>query len=274
MLGSLAHFRPGDAVAREQMPELERLVLHRLAELDEIVRTAYTCFDYKRIVASLSAFMNSDLSAFYVDIRKDVLYCDPISSVTRKASLTMIDVVCDALLRWLAPMLPFTCEEAWLAYGPATSPSVHLLTFPEGLGRWRDDALAAKWRKVRNVRRVITGALEIERAQKRIGSSLEAAPLVYVSDDDLLTALNDVDLAEVSITSAADLVKGDGPPLAFRLEDVPGVSVVVALAQGRKCARSWRILPSVGSDPAYPDVSPRDAQALREWEALHQETAV
>ena len=99
-------------------------------------------FDYKRIVAQLTAFMNTDLSAFYVDVRKDVLYCDPISSTTRKASLTMIDIVCDALLKWLAPILPFTCDEAWLAYRPNEAPSIHLLAFPESLAGWRDDALA------------------------------------------------------------------------------------------------------------------------------------
>ena len=122
--------------------------------------------------------------------------------------------------------------------------------------------------KVRNIRRVVTGALEIERAHKRIGSSLEAAPLVYVSDPDLFAALVDIELAEVAITSHAILVEAEGPPEAFRLDDVKGVAVEVRLAEGRKCARSWKILPSVGSDPAYPDVSARDAQALREWQAL------
>ena len=255
------------------MPELERLILHRLAELDAIVRAAYADFDYKRIIAQLTAFMNTDLSAFYVDVRKDVLYCDPISSVTRKASLTMIDLVCDTLLKWLAPILPFTSDEAWLAYRGHHAASVHLLQFPEGLGAWRNDALAEKWRKIRTVRRVITGALEIERAQKRIGASLEAAPVVYVDDPELLSALLDVDLAEVSITSAARLVKGEGPAAAFRLPEVPGVAVEVRLAEGRKCARSWKILPTVGSDPAYPDVSPRDAEALREWEAAQRKAA-
>ncbi|HEV3372569.1 MAG TPA: isoleucine--tRNA ligase, partial [Xanthobacteraceae bacterium] len=148
--------------------------------------------------------------------------------------------------------------------------SVHLELFPDIPPAWRDEALAEKWRKVRQVRRVVTGAIEIERAGKRIGSSLEAAPIVHVSDPELFAAVVDIDLAEVSITSAATLVQGEGPPSAFRLDDVAGVAVEVALAQGRKCARSWKILPSVGADPAYPDVSPRDAQALREWDALRR----
>jgi len=270
MLGSLAHFREEDLVAQADMPELERLMLHRLTELDGLVRRAYVEFDYKRIFAALNAFMTSDLSAFYFDIRKDALYCDPISSVTRKACLTVIDQLFRTTVCWLAPMLAFTAEEAWLARYPSTQGSVHLESFPDVPAAWRDDVLAEKWRKVRLVRRVITGGLEIERANKRIGSSLEADPFVYVSDPELFAALVDIDLAEVSITSAATLAEGEGPPNAFRLDEVKGVSVEVRLAQGTKCARSWKILPSVGSDPAYPDVSPRDAQALREWDALRK----
>ncbi len=270
MLGSLAHLQDEDRIAPAKMPELERLMLHRLSELDGLVRQAYDDFDYKRIFAALNAFMTAELSAFYFDIRKDALYCDPISSTTRKSSLTVLEHLFRATVTWLAPMLPFTAEEAWLARYPSAEGSVHLELFPEVPSAWRDDALAEKWRRVRNVRRVVTGALEIERAHKRIGSSLEAAPVVFVSDPELFAALVDVDLAEVAITSAATLVGGEGPPEAFRLDEVKGVAVVVQLAQGRKCARSWKILPSVGSDPAYPDVSPRDAQALREWEAMRK----
>jgi isoleucyl-tRNA synthetase len=275
MLGSLAHLRAEDRIAPARMPELERLMLHRLAELDRHVRQAYADFDYKRIFAALNNFMISDLSAFYFDIRKDALYCDPISSLTRRACLSVLDHLFRCTVTWLAPMLPFTAEEAWLARYPSQQQllqqsSVHLEPFPEVPPAWRDDALAEKWRKVRLVRRVVTGALEVERAHKRIGSSLEAAPLVYISDPDLFAAVVDVDLAEVSITSAATLVEAEGPPGAFRLDDMAGVAVEVRLAQGKKCARSWKILASVGSDPAYPDVSPRDAQALREWEMMRK----
>ncbi|WP_029583325.1 isoleucine--tRNA ligase [Bradyrhizobium sp. URHD0069] len=268
MLGTLHHYRPGDTVAPADMPELERLMLHQLAEQAAIVRKAYAEFDYKTVVASLSAFMNTELSAFYFDIRKDTLYCDPPSSLARKAALTTIDIICDAILRWFAPVLSFTCEEAWRLYKPDAEPSVHLTPFPEGLEGFRDEKLAAKWEIIRNVRRVVTGALEVERAAKRIGSSLEASPLVYVSDKKIFDTLFDVDLAEVCITSNAMATNGDAPSTAFRLNEVPGVAVVVEKAVGTKCARSWKILPTVGEDPEYPDVSPRDAQALREWKAL------
>jgi isoleucyl-tRNA synthetase len=269
MLGNLAHFNDNERVKPEQMPELERLMLHRLAELDPLIRQAYADFDYKRIFAVLNAFMTVDLSAFYFDIRKDALYCDPYSSKTRQACLTVLDYLFRCTVTWLAPLLCFTAEEAWLSRYPEAT-SVHLESFPKVLAAWRDEALAEKWRKVRNVRRVVTGALELERAAKRIGSSLEAHPVIYIADADLFAAVVDVDLAEVSITSGAALVEGEGPAEAFRLPDVEGVAVVPERAQGKKCARSWKISPAVGEDPQFPDVTPRDAQALREWEATRR----
>jgi isoleucyl-tRNA synthetase len=268
MLGNLAHFREEDRVRAQNMPELERLMLYRLAELDALVRQCYRDFDYKRIFAQVSAFMTADLSAFYFDIRKDTLYCEPYSSEKRKACLTVLDHLFRCTVVWLAPMLCFTAEEAWLSRYGAEARSVHLEVFPEVPGTWRDDVLAEKWRKIRIVRRVVTGALEIERAEKRIGSSLEAHPIVHVSNEDLFEAVADIDLAEVCITSAASLVKGEAPPQAFTLPDVAGVAVVPNLAEGTKCARSWKILTTIGADPEYPDVSPRDAQALREWKAM------
>ena len=268
MLGTLHHFRQEEAVAHQSMPEIERYMLHELAVRADIVRRAYTEFDYKTVVATLSAFMNTELSAFYFDIRKDTLYCDPPSSLARKASLTAIDIICDAILKWLAPILSFTTDEAWAMYRPGGSPSVHLETFPEHLDGNRNEALAKKWEIIRDVRRVVTGALELERAAKNIGSSLEASPVIYVSDRNVLMTLFDVDLAEVCITSNYEVQEGDGPREAFRLDQVPGVAVVVEKAQGTKCARSWKILPEVGEDAEYPDVSPRDARALREWKKL------
>ncbi len=266
MLGTLSHDR-GEEVDFEAMPELERLMLHRLVELDETVREGYDAFDFKRITRSLIDFANVELSAFYFDIRKDALYCDAPSSVRRQASLQVVRTIFDCLTTWLAPMLPFTMEEAWLSRYPGAR-SVHLEQFPTVSGSWRDDRLAAKWSKIRTVRRVVTGALEIERREKRIGSSLEAAPVVHITDEDLMTALDGQDFAEICITSGIELSGGNGPADAFRLSDVAGVSVVPAAAGGRKCARSWRMTDDVGSDPEFPDVSARDAAALRELREL------
>ena len=264
LLGNLAHFRGEDVVDPKDMPELERLMLHRLAQLDTGVRAAYKEYDYRRVVTLLSNFMNIELSAFYFDIRKDALYCDPISSIKRRSALTVLDHLFNALTAWLAPILVFTMEECWLERHKGEGESVHLRLFPEIPAAWLDDDLANKWQLIRAVRRVVTGALEIERREKRIGSSLEAAPQVFVSDARYVVALEGQDLAEIAITSAVSLKQNEGPSEAFRLDDVPGISVVPALAQGQRCARSWKVLPEVGSDPDYPDVTPRDAQALRE----------
>src|SRR5260370_14130587 len=138
MLGTLHHLKPGDEVAGAEMPELERLMLHRLSEIDAVVRQAYENFDYKTVVASLSNFMNTDLAAFYFDIRKDALYCDPPSSTTRKAALTTVDILCDAILKWLAPIISFTADEAWLMYRPGGWASLHTPPFPPYLARYPD----------------------------------------------------------------------------------------------------------------------------------------
>ncbi|MCM2294096.1 isoleucine--tRNA ligase [Allorhizobium sp. BGMRC 0089] len=265
MLGTLAH-DTGDDFAYADLPELEKLMLHRLAELDELVRKAYDDFDFKRITRALTDFANVELSAFYFDIRKDALYCDAPSSLRRRTALYVIRKLFDCLVLWFAPMMPFTTEEAWLSRNPQAV-SVHLEQFPEIPADWKNEALAEKWKHVRVVRRVVTGALEVERKDKRIGSSLEAAPIVHIADKTLMASLAGLDFAEICITSGISIVEGEGPSGAFRLEDGTKVAVEPTLAKGKKCARSWRMTDDVGSDPDYPDVSARDAAALRELAA-------
>ncbi|MFT4128791.1 isoleucine--tRNA ligase [Labrys sp. (in: a-proteobacteria)] len=266
MLGTLAHFEAGDSVAAAEMPELERLMLHRLAELDGEVRAAYESYDYKRVVALLATFMTADLSAFYFDVRKDALYCDPKSSLRRRAALSVVDTLFTCLTTWLAPVLCFTMEEAWTSrFGQENS--VHLQPFAAADPAWLDPALAEKWELVREARRVVTGALEHERAAKRIGSSLEAAPVVHVADEATLAVLRSVDFEDVCIVSGLTLVAGEGPAEAYRLDGVAGIAVVPGRADGIKCARSWRYFDPKTADPAFPDITPRDAAAMREWQA-------
>ncbi|MCO5733186.1 isoleucine--tRNA ligase [Rhizobium sp. SSA_523] len=262
MLGTLAHDK-GEEIAYADLPELEKLMLHRLSELDQLVRKGYDDFDFKRIVRALSDFANVELSAFYFDIRKDTLYCEAPSSLKRRAALHVIRKLFDCLVLWFAPMMPFTTEEAWLSRDPSAG-SVHLEQFPVIPAEWENGQVAEKWKHVRTVRRAVTGALEIERREKRIGSSLEAAPIVHVADPDLMKALEGLDFAEICITSDISVVAGEGPAEAFRLEDAARVAVEPKLAEGTRCARSWKITKDVGSDPDYPDVSARDAKALRE----------
>ncbi len=267
MLGALAHF-DGRGVEYKDMPELERLMLHRLAELDHDIRHAYETYDFRKVVALLSHFMNTELSAFYFDIRKDTLYCEAPSSVKRRAALTVVDHLCEAICKWLAPILSFTADEAFALYRPGEEASIHLASFPKIPREWRDDNLAAKWDRVREVRGAVTAALELERAAKRIGSSLEAAPVVYVDDADLVSGLEGVDMAEVCITSGIEVIAGALPAEAVVASDAKSVGVIPKRAEGTKCARSWRITTDVGSDPAYPDLSARDAAAMREIDGL------
>ncbi|HEX6012530.1 MAG TPA: isoleucine--tRNA ligase, partial [Geminicoccaceae bacterium] len=179
VLGNLAGFAEAERLPRDEMPELERWVLHRLAELDALVRECNRDFDFPRLYGAVHNFCATDLSAFYFDVRKDALYCDPADGVRRRAARTVLDELFRCLTAWLAPVLAFTAEEAWLTRHPDGG-SVHLRTFPEVPAEWRDPELGERWERVRRVRRVITGALELERKEKRIGASLQAAPTVYL----------------------------------------------------------------------------------------------
>ncbi|WGF87110.1 isoleucine--tRNA ligase [Marinivivus vitaminiproducens] len=264
LLGNLADFREDERLPVERMPELERWVLHRLSELGRLVVEANAAYDFQRLYSALHTFCAVDLSAFYFDIRKDALYCDPTGSVRRRAARTVLDRVFDCLTAWLAPVLVFTAEEAWRSRFPDRG-SVHLRAFPAVPPEWSSPALAAKWQRVRRVRRVVTGALEVERREKRIGASLQAAPIVHVTAEDA-AALEGLDLAELAITSGVTVVKDAIPEGAFTLEDTPGVGVVPALADGHKCARCWQVLPEVGTGDA-PDLCLRCDNAVASLEA-------
>jgi isoleucyl-tRNA synthetase len=266
LLGNLDNFDPETSTPFADMPELERFVLHKLYETDATIRAAYNSYDLRRVYQSLFNFMTFDLSSLYFDIRKDTLYCDPLSSPTRRACQTTLDQVFHCLTAWLAPILSFTMEEVWQSRYPNEAASVHLRLFPDIPTEWKDDNLAARWNQIRDVRRVVTGALEIERREKRIGSSLEAAPIVYIEDSTLYNIVTSANMADICITSQIQILNEVGPEGAFQLEDATGIRVVPALAKGNKCARSWKILPEVGSLDGYPDLTPRDAQAVMEFD--------
>jgi isoleucyl-tRNA synthetase len=265
LLGSLSGFAPAERLPVAEMPELERWILHRMAELDAEWRPAVEDFDFHRISTALHNFCAVDLSAFYFDIRKDAIYCDRPDARRRRAVRTVMAELFSFITAWLAPFACFTAEEAWLARPGAASDggpqSVHLRLYPEIPASWRDDALGEKWRKVRALRRVVTGALEIERGEKRIGSSLQAAPVVHATAD-YVAALAGLDLAEICITSAATLQEGEPPADAFTLPDVAGVGVVPGLATGSKCARCWQVLPEVGRSSQHPDLCHRCEDAV------------
>ncbi|PWG17908.1 isoleucine--tRNA ligase [Salibaculum griseiflavum] len=245
MLGALAHFDESDRIQPAQMPELERWVLHRVAELDQVVRDGYARFDFQGVFQALFNFATVELSAFYFDIRKDALYCDGADSDRRKSALTVLDILFHRLTTWLAPVLVFTMEEVWLERFPGEGSSVHLVDFPDTPADWSDTDLAAKWADVRRVRRVVTAALEVQRREKVIGASLEAAPVVHV-DAGTKAILDTVNFDDICITSGIRVTTDPSPAEAFRLPEVEGVGVVFEKAEGEKCQRCWKILPDVG----------------------------
>jgi isoleucyl-tRNA synthetase len=246
LLGALNGFSEADRVERADMPELEQWVLHRLAELDHKVRTGYAAYDFQGVFQAVFTFATVDLSSFYFDIRKDVFYCDG-DTIERRAARTVLDILFERLTKWLAPVLVFTMEEVWQNRFPDEASSIHLLDFPETPADWLNEHLAAKWAVVRSARRVVTAALEVQRTDKVIGASLEAAPVVHICDEAMLAALKSVPFEDVCITSDMSLTADPSPTEAFRLPEVDGVGVVFEMASGDKCQRCWKILPDVGT---------------------------
>ena len=233
LLGSLDGFSEAERVDVADMPELERWVLHRLAELDGRMRGALASHDWTGVYPELHTFCSADLSAFYFDVRKDSVYCDAVDSPKRRAARTVLDILHRCLTAWLAPVLCFTAEEAWLARFPSEDDSVHLQAFPEVPAVWLDAGLSAKWASIRTARGAMTTTLEAARTAKLIGSSLQATLVLPPFDTGSLdtSLLDPAGWAEVAIVSS--VVAGEG--------------LAVVRAEGEKCARCWRVLPEVGS---------------------------
>ncbi len=263
LLGALAGFEATERVPLEDMAPLERFVVHRLHELDGLVRKAYESYEFEPVVKALGDFCSNDLSSLFFDVRRDVLYCDPPQRLRRRAARTVMDAAFERLTIWLAPILAFTCEEAWATRFPDAGPNA-LRVFPPTPAEWKNDAEADRWMLVERVTRVVTGAIEVERREKRMGSALEASPQVFIADAELAAAFHGLDPAEVFRTSAATIVHGEGPPDAFRLEEVPGVAVQALPADGHKCARCWRVLGEVVA-PTF--LCERCEEAVAIWDA-------
>ncbi|EHM01555.1 isoleucine--tRNA ligase [Acetobacteraceae bacterium AT-5844] len=244
LLGNLAGFEESEKLPYAELPELERWVLHRLTELDARMRKAVADYDWNGVYPEIHAFCATDLSAFYFDIRKDSLYCDGRDSPRRRAAHTVLDALHRCLTAWLAPVMPFTAEEAWLARFPSEDGSVHLQGFPEIPAEWRDDALAAKWARVREARRGATQLLELDRKEGRIGSSLQAH-VAFGANSEASTLLSPELWEEVLIVSSVTF-EDLGAPDADKLE------VRTDLAAGEKCERCWRVLPEVGRSTKHP----------------------
>ena len=247
LLGALDGYTDSEAVPHDQMPALERWVLHRLAQIDERIRSLTETYDFHGIFTELHTLCNSDLSAFYFEIRKDRLYCDALDSVERRACRTVMNEVFNRLTAWLAPILCFTAEEAWQSRVADSADSIHLHSYAPVPSEWHDDALGARWESIRRVRQVVTSALETARNDGAIGASLQAAPTVHVSPE-IAAHFDGEDAAMLFITSDAQVSVEPAPEDAFRIEGVEDAAVVFALAAGGKCERCWKIMPEVTGD--------------------------
>jgi isoleucyl-tRNA synthetase len=268
LLGSLDGFTEAETVPYAELPELERWVLHRVTELDAKIRAAADPdsaerFAWTGVYPEIHNFCATDLSAFYFDIRKDALYCDRPDSLRRRAARTVLDILHRSLCAWLAPVLVFTAEEAWLARFPDEEGSIHLLDFPFVPEGWKDDALAATWARVREIRRTITGQIETARTSGMVGSSLQAAVQLWLEQDDDRAMLSDSDWAELCIISKLDIT---GDILTMPATGVEGrensVTAAVSPAPGAKCARCWRVLTEVGQSAAHPALCLRCEDAV------------
>ncbi len=253
LLGGLAGFTDAERLPFEKMPPLERYILHRMWELDALVRASYAAYDFRAVWRAVSEFAASDLSALYFDIRRDSLYCDSAASDKRRACRTVMDLAFERLTAWLAPIAPFTTEEAWTTRFPDAGSNC-LRVIPDTPAAWRDDAQAARWARVAEVTSAVTLALEEQRRDKKIGSALDANVIVQTKDAD---AFDGLDAAEVFRTSQATVIQ----------HGAEAASVSVEPLSIPKCARSWRRVPDVGADPRYPDLSARDAAVVAEIDA-------
>ena len=244
LLGALDGFSDDERIAVADMPSLDRWVLHRLTEVDATIRKAIEGHDYHQVFTSLHHFCNSDLSAFYFDIRKDTLYCADPASLERRACRTVMDEVFNCLVPWLAPILCFTAEEAWQTRYPNPKESVHFGVWRDLPADWVDENLGLRWMRVRDARLVVTGAIEKLRADGVVKSSLQAHPTLYAPAA-VIEAFDGLDAADIFITSSASLKQATPPADARLAEDDETIGVTVALAEGHKCQRCWKILPEV-----------------------------
>lgn len=239
LLGALEGFDNDERIERSEykdMPELERYMLHNLAEMDEFVRDAIENYEFGKLAKRLHDFCNQELSAFYFDIRKDRLYCDRVDSMERRACRTVMAEIFNCLSAWLAPILCFTAEEAW-SHRPEgafdDAKSVHLRDYPEVPAEWKSAELETKWSAIIEVRKNVSAAIEPLRASKELGSSLEAAPVVKTKSADVLSVLSD--MADICITSSITVEEGDS-------------DITISKAEGSKCDRCWKVLPEVSAE--------------------------
>jgi isoleucyl-tRNA synthetase len=268
LLGNLSDFDPtADRVPDEELFEIDRWARLRLAQTTRRVRDAYDAYQFHVVYHTLHNFCAVDLSSIYLDVLKDRLYTSPRRSVARRAAQTVMSEVLEALVRLMAPVVSFTADEVW-GYLPKAQrsgdreASVHMARFPEVEPAWLDRDLEARWDRLLAVRSDVQKVLEAARREKVIGASLDAQ-VTLGGNGELKRFLDAVrpELAPLFIVSDVRLVEGAAPGGAAA-SGVPGLTVAVVPAPGRKCARCWSYSTEVGKDAAHPELCPRCAAAL------------
>jgi len=225
----------------QKWPELERYILHQIFELNKNYEKYFKEYNFHKLYKELLNFCSLDLSAFYFDIRKDVLYCDDLKSEKRKISTNLLALTLDILLKWFAPILSFTTEEIFQIVNVGKNSSIHFENFPKIPTNWENKKLNEKWEKLKIIRNVVNAGIEVKRANKDIGSSLEADIEVYLGEE-YLELVKDINLSEYFITSKARVKNMINEDKIFKLNDIPNVGVLVQKAKGEKCGRCWKIL--------------------------------
>ena len=244
LIGNLYEFKENEKIDVAEFPELEKFILHRLWKIDQTIQNCISSYNFHLMFTTLLNFCSNDLSSFYFDIRKDTIYCDSFNSKKRRAARTLLDILFNYIVRWLAPFLVFTCEEAWKSKGNGLS--IHLEEFFKTDIKFKNDVIAKKWEKVKDIRKVITGALEVKRADKTIGSSLESHVDIYLSKE-INSIIENIDMAEIAITSSATIMTGDNHSSGFSIDDIKDVVVDVKKAEGTKCKRCWKFDSEINS---------------------------
>ncbi|MBP3980561.1 isoleucine--tRNA ligase [Acidovorax sp. JG5] len=243
LLANVSDFDPAnDAVPFEQMLEIDRYALVRAAQFQENILAHYKVYEFHPVVAKLQLYCSEDLGGFYLDVLKDRLYTTAPKSLARRSAQTALHQITHAMLRWMAPFLSFTAEEAWKIFGD--SESIFLETF-SALGQ-SDDGLLAKWSRIREIRDAVNKEIEALRAASQVGSSLQANVALTVAPEDhaLLASLGD-DLKFVFITSTIELIAGDA------------LQVSASASSDAKCERCWHYRDDVGHDAAHPTLCGR-----------------
>ncbi|PLY00554.1 MAG: isoleucine--tRNA ligase [Desulfuromonas sp.] len=262
LLGNLNGYDPArDMVADGELLELDRWALSRLARLISKVGSAYDRYEFHTIYHAVHNFCSLDLSAFYLDILKDRLYTSPKSSIAYRSARTTMYRIINALTRLIAPVLTFTADEIWQRLPGEREASVHLAAFPADISGYLNDELEARYEKIQKVRSEVSKQLELARAEKRLGQSLEAKVQLCVPDAyrALLDEYREL-LPTYFIVSQVELVDELADGKAG--ENIPGLSLLVTAADGEKCERCWNYATSVGEDTEHPTICDRCSAAL------------